>query len=90
VAQPPEGAECGEGLWTYVGISSNGQAGVYRCLTEPEPGSPVTCGSYNERCIQAGHAVRTPDAGAGCGSGDRRWQEVTGDGATRVYRCERA
>src|ERR671923_111649 len=87
VAQPPEGAQCGEGLWTYVGISSDGQAGVYECLIEPDPDSPVTCDSFNERCTQAGHRVRTPEAGEDCGPGDRSWDEVAGDDATRVYRC---
>jgi hypothetical protein len=87
VAQPREGAECGEGHWTHVGISSDGQAGVYRCLTEAESDSWVTCDSYNERCTQAGHAVRTPEPGGACGSGGRRWEEVAGDEATRVYRC---
>jgi hypothetical protein len=87
VAQPPEGAECGEGHWTYVGISSDGQAGVYRCLTEAESDSRVTCDSYNERCTQAGHAVRTPEPGVACGSGGRRWEEMAGDEAIRVYRC---
>jgi hypothetical protein len=89
VAQPPEGAQCGEGLWTYIGISSDGQAGVYECLIEPDPGSPVACDSFNERCTQAGHRVRTPEAGEDCGSGDRSWDEVAGDAATRVYRCGR-
>jgi hypothetical protein len=89
VAQPPEGAACGEGMWTYVGISSDGQAGVYECLVEADPGSPVTCDSFNERCTQAGHSVRTPEAGAACGSGGRRWDEVAGNGSTRIYSCER-
>ena len=89
VAQPPEGAECGEGRWTYIGISSDGQAGVFECLTEPAPDSPVTCDSYNERCSQAGHRVRAPEAGGDCGSGDRRWDEAAGAGATRVYGCGR-
>jgi hypothetical protein len=86
VAPPWEGSECGEGLWTYVGISSDGQYGVYRCLTEPDPDSPVTCDSFNERCTQSGHAVRNPEPGRRCGSGDRRWKESTGD-AARIYRC---
>jgi hypothetical protein len=89
VAQPPEGATCGEGLWTYVGISADGQAGVYECLIEPEPGSAVTCDSYNERCRQAGHLVRPPEAGEDCGSGDRTWEEAAGNAATSVYRCGR-
>jgi hypothetical protein len=85
------GADADSGLERVcVVFRGHTAAGVYRCLTEPEPGSPVTCDSYNERCTQAGHAVRTPDVGAGCCSGDRRWQEVTGDDASRVYRRERA
>jgi hypothetical protein len=87
VAQPPEGAECGEGLWTYVGISGDGQAGVYECLTDPRPDSRVTCDSFNERCIQAGHPVRSPEAGDDCGKPGRRWDELAGDDATRIYRC---
>jgi hypothetical protein len=89
VAQPPEGAVCGEGLWTYIGISSDGQAGVYECLTDPGPGSRVTCDSFNERCTQAGHRVRAPEAGDDCGAGNRRWEEVSRDDSTGVYRCGR-
>jgi hypothetical protein len=87
VAQPPEGATCGEGLWTYVGISSDGEAGVYECLVEPDADSAVTCDSYNERCTQEGHHVRTPEAGEDCGSGNNAWDELGGTGATRIYRC---
>jgi hypothetical protein len=89
VAQPPEGAECGEGRWTYIGVSSDGQAGVYECLTEPDSDSPVTCDSYNERCSQAGHRVRAPETGGDCGAPDNRWDEAAGDDATRVYTCGR-
>jgi hypothetical protein len=88
VAQPPEGTPCGEGRWTYVGVSSDGQAGVYDCLTDPDPAEPVTCDSFNERCTQAGHRVRTPEAGTHCGKSDRRWDEVAGSDATRTYRCQ--
>ena len=87
VAQPPEGAKCGEGAWTYIGISSDGQAGVYECLTEPDPGSRVTCDSFNERCTQAGHRVRPPETGDDCGSGGKRWDEVAVAGSSRVYGC---
>jgi hypothetical protein len=87
VAQPAEGADCGEGAWTYVGISRDGQAGVYRCLTDPDPSTAVTCDSYVERCSQRGWAVRQPESGAACGSGGRRWEEATTRDGARVYRC---
>jgi hypothetical protein len=72
-----------------VGISLDGQAGVYECLTDPEPGSPVTCDSYSERCRQGRHAVRQPERGAACGSGDARWEEAEVRDAAMVYRCTR-
>jgi hypothetical protein len=88
VAQPPEGATCGDGLWTYIGISSDGQFGVYECLTEPDPNSAVSCDAFNERCTQAGHRVRAPEVGTDCGSSGRRWEERAGSDATRTYRCQ--
>jgi hypothetical protein len=87
VAGPAEGADCGEGVWTYVGISRDGQAGVYQCLTDPDPRTAVTCDSYVERCTQRGWAVRQPESGAACGSGGRRWEAATTSDAARVYRC---
>jgi hypothetical protein len=87
VAQPSEGGDCGEGAWTYVGVSRDGLAGVYRCLTDPDPGSPVTCDSFGERCTQGRWAVRQPEPGAACGAGDRRWEEVPTSDAATVYRC---
>lgn len=87
VAQPADGADCGEGAWTYVGISRDGQAGVYRCLTDPDPRTAVTCDSYVERCTQRGWAVRQPVSGAACGSGGRRWEAATTSDGARVYRC---
>jgi hypothetical protein len=87
VAQPTDGADCGEGGWTYVGISRDGQAGVYRCLTDPDPSTAVTCDSYVERCTQRGWAVRQPESGAACGSGGRHWEQATTSDAARVYRC---
>jgi hypothetical protein len=88
VAQPTEGAVCGEGAWTYVGISRDGQAGVYRCLTDPDPTTAVTCDSYVERCTQGRWAVRQPEPGAACGEGGgRRWEEAATSDAVRVYRC---
>lgn len=89
VMQPAEGDECGEGSWTYVGVSRDGQAGVYRCLTAPHPASPVICDSYNERCMQGRHAVRHPEPGSACGSDGMRWEERETGGAVRVYRCGR-
>jgi hypothetical protein len=88
VAQPPESATCGDGLWTYIGISGDGQAGVYECLTNADPGSPVSCDSFNERCTQAGHRVRTPEAGTDCGSSGRRWEEIAESDAAKTYRCQ--
>jgi hypothetical protein len=88
VVQPAEGSTCGEGMWTYVGISSDGQAGVFECLTEPDPDSQVTCDSFNERCTQAGHPVRAPETGAACGGSARRWEELPQGGSTRLYRCQ--
>jgi hypothetical protein len=87
VAQPAEGDECGEGWWTYVGISSDGQAGVYRCLTDPKPGARVVCDSYNERCRQRSYAVRHPEPGAACGPEGMEWAEADTLGSQRVYRC---
>jgi hypothetical protein len=31
--------------------------------------------------------VLTPEPVGNCGSGGRRWEEVAGDDATRVYHC---
>jgi hypothetical protein len=87
VAQPSEGAECGEGAWAYVGISRDGQAGVYQCLTAPDPSTAVICDSYVERCTQGRWSVRQPESGAACGEGGRRWEEAATSDTVRVYRC---
>ena len=89
VRQPSEGDECGEGAWTYVGISRDGQAGVYQCLTAPRPDAPVVCDSYNERCRQGRYAVRQPEPGSACGPNGMRWDESETDTLQRVYRCAR-
>jgi hypothetical protein len=87
VAQPSEGDECGEGSWTYVGISRDGQAGVYQCLTAPQSDSTVVCDSFNERCRQGRFAVRQPEPGSACGENGMRWEESGSGGSNRVYRC---
>jgi hypothetical protein len=89
VAQPSEGGDCGEGSWTYVGISRDGQAGVYRCLTEPRADQAVVCDRFNERCRQGGYAVREPELGAACGSQGMRWYESETGGSNMTYRCSR-
>jgi hypothetical protein len=87
VTQPDEGTDCGEGSWSYVGISRDGRAGVYQCLTAPHPEALVVCDSYNERCRQGRNAVRQPELGASCGSKGMRWEETESGSSQRVYRC---
>ncbi|HEX2125086.1 MAG TPA: hypothetical protein VHF45_00835 [Thermoleophilaceae bacterium] len=87
MAEPAHGTACGESAWIYVGISRDGQAGVYQCLTDPDPSTAVTCDSYVEQCTLRGWAVRQPESGTDGGSGGRRWDAATTSDGGGVYRC---
>jgi hypothetical protein len=91
VARPAEGSLCDGGAWSYAGLTSDQEAGLWRCLPDPAPSDPVVCNPLTDTCTQDGDRVYPPRPGARCGQEGREWQHGAGQGGTKdVYRCARA
>jgi hypothetical protein len=88
VARPPEGSLCDGGAWTYAGLTRDQEAGLWRCLPDPEPRDPVVCDRLTDTCTQDGDRVYPPRAGARCAQGGREWGAAR-RGAEDVFSCTR-
>jgi hypothetical protein len=90
VARPAEGSLCDGGAWSYAGLTRDQEAGLWRCLPDPDPREEVVCNPLTDTCTQDGDRVYPPRAGARCAQGGREWERTGAQGGTEdVYSCAR-